>query len=71
MHEIDWNAVEARDWHQYKEGKQAEFLVEDSFPWPLVERIGVQSRASFQQVANALPVNGHRPPVEIRADWYY
>ena len=71
LHEIDWNAVEARDWQQYKEGKQAEFLLEDRFPWPLVERIGVYSRASFQQVANALPANGHRPPVEIRAEWYY
>ena len=71
LHEIDWNAVQATDWRQCKEGKQAEFLVEDSFPWTLVERIGVQSRASFQQVANALPANGHRPPIEIRADWYY
>lgn len=71
LHEIDWNAVQATDWRQCKEGKQAEFLVQDSFPWQLVERIGVQSRAIFQQAANALPANGHRPPVEIRADWYY
>lgn len=71
LHEVDWNAVKATDWKQCKEGKQAEFLLEDSFPWQLVERIGVKSRASFQQVANALPANGHRPPIEIRADWYY
>lgn len=71
LHEIDWKAVQATDWRQCKEGKQAEFLLEDSFPWKLVERIGVKSRASFQQVANALPANGHRPPIEIRADWYY
>ncbi len=69
--EIDWNAVQASDWRQCKEGKQAEFLLEYNFPWPLVERIGVQSRASFQKVANALPANGHRPPIEVRADWYY
>jgi len=69
--EIDWNAVEARNWRQCKEGKQAEFLLETSFPWPLVERIGVQSRAIYQQVANALPAHGHRPPVEIRPEWYY
>ena len=69
--EIDWNAVEAGNWRQCKEGKQAEFLLETSFPWPLVERIGVQSRAIYQQVANALPAHGHRPPVEIRPDWYY
>ena len=69
--EIDWDAVQATNWQQCKEGKQAEFLLEQSFPWHLVERIGVSSRAVYQQVANALPANGHRPPVEIRADWYY
>ena len=71
LHEIDWDAVQATDWRQCKEGKQAEFLFEDRFPWPLVERIGVQSRAIYQQVANLLPTKGHRPPVEIRPDWYY
>ena len=69
--EIDWDAVQATNWRQCKEGKQAEFLLEQSFPWHLVERIGVSSRAVYQQVANALPANGHRPPVEIRSDWYY
>ena len=39
--EIDGNAVQARDWRNCKEGKQAEFLVESSFPWHLVERVGV------------------------------
>ena len=71
LDQIDWNAVQARDWRQCKEGKQAEFLIEQSFPWHLIERIGVHSRAIYQQVANALPGNGHRPPVEIRTDWYY
>lgn len=71
LNEIDWNAVQARDWRQCKEGKQAEFLLEHHFPWHLIERIGVHSRAIYQQVANALPANGHRPAVEIRTDWYY
>lgn len=69
--EIDWTAVQARDWRQCKEGKQAEFLLEYSFPWHLVDRIGVYSRTIYQRVANAMPANGHRPPVAIRADWYY
>lgn len=69
--QIDWDAVQATDWRQCKEGKQAEFLLEHSFPWQLVERIGVHSRAVYQQVVHALPANGHRPQVEIRADWYY
>jgi hypothetical protein len=71
LSQIDWDAVQARDWRQCKEGKQAEFLLEHTFPWQLVERIGVQSRSIYQQVANALPAAGHRPPIEIRSDWYY
>jgi hypothetical protein len=69
--EIDWQAVQARDWRQCKEGKQAEFLLEYSFPWDLVDLIGVYSRTIYQRVANATPANGHRPPVAIRADWCY
>lgn len=69
--EIDWNAVQARDWRQCKDGKQAEFLLERSLPWHLVERIGVQSRATYTSAVNALPAHGHRPPVEIRPEWYY
>lgn len=71
LDEIDWNAVRADDWRPCKEGKQAEFLLEQSFPWELVERIGVHSRTIFQQVANALPTEGHRPLVEILPAWYY
>ena len=70
LDQIDWNAVQARDWWQCKEGKQAEFLLEQSFPWHLVERIGVL-RATYQQVVNGLPAHGHRPAVEILPDWYY
>lgn len=69
--EIDWNAVQARDWRNCKDGKQAEFLVEQYFPWELVARIGVYSEQQYRTVANALPVNGHRPAVEILRDWYY
>lgn len=69
--EIDWNAVQARDWRQCKEGKQAEFLLELSLPWHLVERIGVHSRATYTAAVHALPMHGHRPPVNILPEWYY
>lgn len=69
--EIDWNAVRATDWRQCKEGKQAEFLLERSFPWHLVERIGVLSHATCRDAVKALPAQGHRPPVQIRRKWYY
>ncbi len=71
LNEIDWDAVEARQWRNLKEGKQAEFLLEHSFPYQLVERIGVRSRTQYQQVVNTLPVGGHQPNVEICTDWYY
>lgn len=71
LHEIDWDAVEARNWSSCKERKQAEFLLDSSFPWHLIERIGVQSRQIYTQVANVLPAQGHRPTVELHPEWYY
>lgn len=70
--EINWAAVQANNWSGgLKEGKQAEFLLEQHFPWHLIERIGVQSATVYRQVVNALLAHGHRPPVEVRPDWYY
>ncbi len=71
LDQIDWNAVAATQWPAVKERKQAEFLVEQSFPWHLIERIGVYSGAINAQVAHALPVGGHRPPVAVLPAWYY
>lgn len=71
LSEIDWDAVHARDWRGKKEGKQAEFLVELSFPWDLVGRIGVSSQQIYEQVRGALQVAAHKPHVEIKPDWYY
>ncbi|PND32874.1 DUF4433 domain-containing protein [Achromobacter pulmonis] len=70
--EINWTAVQASNWGGgLKEGKQAEFLLEQRFPWHLVERIGVQSANVYRQVVNALPAHGHRPTVEVLPNWYY
>jgi ssDNA thymidine ADP-ribosyltransferase, DarT len=77
LHEINWDAVRATRWsgrgiaESVKEGKQAEFLIHQSFPWDLVERVGVYSRAVVQQVADAMQGADHRPMVEIKRDWYY
>ena len=71
LSQIDWSAVQARDWQQCKEGKQAEFLLEHSLPWSLVERIGVHSARTYQVAANALPAGGYRPTIEVRPEWYY
>ena len=77
LHEINWEAVQTNRWSgngveaSVKEGKQAEFLMEYSFPWQLIERIGVYSRPMYQQTVNVLPNNGHRPRIELRPEWYY
>lgn len=77
LHEIDWDAVAADKWsghglpHSGSHGKQAEFLVEGSFPWELVERIGVQNQAAYTQVAHALTASAHKPQLEIKTEWYY
>jgi len=71
--EINWVAVAARDFRpaDIAEGKQAEFLVHDTFPWHLVDRIGVYNRAVAQQAQNAMHGATHRPVTEIQPRWYY
>ncbi|MEM0655484.1 DUF4433 domain-containing protein [Klebsiella huaxiensis] len=73
LDQLNWEAIHTSRWsgNGLMEPKQAEFLVERHFPWHLVERIGVHSRAIYQQVANILPPNGHRPPIEVKGEWYY
>ncbi len=68
---LDWEAIQASDWRGRQEGKQAEFLVEDSFPWELASRVGVHSRRIGNRVLQAMQGSSHRPPVEIKPGWYY
>ena len=69
--EVDWNAVQANQWRGCKEGKQAEFLIEQRFPWELVARIGVRSQQTYQKAMTAVAPTVHRPRIEVRRDWYY
>lgn len=71
--EVDWDAVEATDFRgaNIREGKQAEFLVHESFPWLLVERIGVANQMVLQQVQAVLADNEHQPPVAVERRWYF
>jgi hypothetical protein len=73
LSELNWSAIQARQWSQgsVKEAKQSEFLVEDQVPWTLVSRIGVQNAEVQAKVQQCLATTGHRPPVEIKLDWYY
>jgi hypothetical protein len=70
---LDWDAISETDWRDpfAKERKQAEFLVEDSFPWELVERIGVIDRQIAERVESVLGAVGHRPKIVVAPEWYY
>jgi len=71
--DIPWSAIAASDWRDpaVKEGKQAEFLVEKTFPWALVDRIGVHSQATLEHATSAVANATHKPALEIRREWYY
>jgi len=71
LNEINWKAVQTNRWQEETEGKQAEFLMEHNSPWQLIERVGVHSPGVYQQVTDTLPMDGHRPPVELKHKWYY
>jgi hypothetical protein len=71
--DINWAAVQATDFRssEVHQGKQAEFLVHESFPWSLVERIGVRTIDMQKRVREVLDGVEHAPPVQVRPDWYY
>lgn len=73
LDKVDWDAVAARDFRdmEVKEGKQAEFLVYETFPVRLVEKIGVINKSMAQQVDTLLQGSGHRPIVNVETGWYY
>lgn len=73
LDKVNWDAVAATDFRDMmvKEGKQAEFLIHQSFPLELVEKIGVRDAATMAIVADALVHSEHRPLVCAEPSWYY
>jgi hypothetical protein len=78
--DIDWDAVASTNFSngsytpsglRVKEGKQAEFLLHDAFPWHLVQRIGVASQAIAIKARNALINATHQPQVAVEPSWYF
>ncbi|MCX5639113.1 MAG: DUF4433 domain-containing protein [Planctomycetota bacterium] len=69
---VNWLAVAATDWRDtiIQEGKQAEFLVYKSFPWELVEKIGVHNNIVQQKVLEKL-TGKNQSLVSIEPSWYY
>ncbi len=70
---VNWDAVRATDFRdmEIKEDKQAEFLVYESFPWSLVEKIGTLDSETARGVKDALASANHHPPVSVERSWYY
>ena len=73
LDELDWNAIASLNFRDpaVKEAKQAEFLIHESFPFSLVERIGVRNQAVFNRVQQVIAAAGHQPVVEIKREWYF
>ena len=71
LDKIDWKAVQAAKWTDCMERKQAEFLVEHSFPWEQISRIGVLSQRVYKQAVAALADAAHKPVIEVKPEWYY
>jgi hypothetical protein len=73
LHEVNWTAVAATDFRsaEIKDGRQAEFLMHNWFPWELVEKVGVFDQNALDEALKALAVAEHAPIVNIERGWYY
>lgn len=71
LNELDWQVIAANRWSGKQDKKQAEFLIENSFPWELVSRIGVKSHDVYSRVNKILQDAEHKPHSEIKPNWYY
>lgn len=73
LDELNWDYISRTDWRNpdVKEAKQAELLVEGSFPWELIETVGVMDQAREQQVTNVVRNAAHKPTTAVESSWYY
>lgn len=69
--EIKWESVKKQYWSDCKDEKQAEFLVQDTFPFSLFTHIVVQSQFVKTKVNSILQGQACQPRVEIKPKWYY
>jgi hypothetical protein len=71
---INLKAINASNWRDadIREYKQAEFLMHGSFPWQLIEQIGVCNDDIKNQVMQKLQdAKADLPQVNVKRDWYY
>jgi len=69
--QLDWTTIQSNYWMGNQDTKQAEFLCEHSFPWELVERIGVNTMETYKKVQKILSTTTYKPKLEIINSWYY
>jgi hypothetical protein len=71
--QLDWPAIQATDFRdaKVKEGKQAEFLMFDAFPWLLIDKIGIMNASMKTQVKAALANVEHQPATSVESNWYF
>jgi hypothetical protein len=73
LSEIDWEAVTATDFRdaKTKEGKQAEFLLFNVFPWTLIEKVGTINSTIATKAKMALASASHQPTIAVEPSWYF
>ena len=73
LNEIDWDAVSSTDFRdaKIKEGKQAEFLMFDVFPWTLIDKIGIINSTMATKVKTTLANVVHKPVIAVEPNWYF
>ncbi|HEY5529979.1 MAG TPA: DUF4433 domain-containing protein [Thermoleophilia bacterium] len=73
LEKVNWDAVEATNFRDpvVKDGKQAEFLAYGSFPWQLIEKVGVFSQEMKRTVALLVADAKRQPTVSIERAWYF
>jgi hypothetical protein len=73
---VPWDVMDLRYWNDTaaepdrKRRRQAEFLVQQAFPWDGFEKIGVYDSAAAGEVQRIL-AGRTTPPVEVHRDWYF
>jgi hypothetical protein len=77
LDQIDWDVMVSRYWNDTledgdrKRRRQAEFLVDNFFPFSLFHSIGVLNRTMAIQVSSLIQPLAQKPDVQIQPTWYY
>jgi ssDNA thymidine ADP-ribosyltransferase, DarT len=75
--EVNWDAMEANRWSganvdpSIKRDKQAEFVVEHSFPWHLIKGIATKNDRVAKIAAQGVTGGGHQMTIKPMPTWYY